>query len=432
MNILKKALYHTLKPWVKAGFRTYFKKVIIVNPERRNATGPMIANCNHPATLMDPLCSALSIKRYFHFLANIGLFRTKIGAWFLDQLWCIPIERHIDMKGQPLNNTANFESAMQLMERGGCLHIAPEGFSEVERRLRKIRTGTARISLYAEARNDFKLGIHLQPVGITYSDQLSFRSDCMIILGEPIRVADFEEEYKKDDREAVRALTDTIRQRLTDITIVTEDDEENNLLLAIEDIQQSEKHLEMEAHLWRTKRLQSRLAEWKSKELNAFNQFADNARSYAQSLKALKSTTTALLNQQSEMNAIQLVLGFPFFLFGYVNHFICCWLPKLFNDKFNDTESFIPTYKLVAGLFTFPIFYVLQTWFIYKISGDLWLAIGYAITLIPSGLIAEWWLNKWKFFKEQRNIIKVNPAIKEQLLSIRKAVLENLYVRTAE
>ncbi|TAK41557.1 MAG: hypothetical protein EPO28_08435, partial [Saprospiraceae bacterium] len=80
MNLLKKLIYSSLRPIVVAGFRVYFKKIVIVNPGRRHIKGPFIANCNHPATLLDPISSAFTFPRYFHFLANVGLFRKKIWA----------------------------------------------------------------------------------------------------------------------------------------------------------------------------------------------------------------------------------------------------------------------------------------------------------------------------------------------------------------
>jgi 1-acyl-sn-glycerol-3-phosphate acyltransferase len=425
MNIFSKLLYNTLKPLVLTAFHVYFKKVTVVNPERGKITGPVIANCNHPATLIDPLCSAGTIKRYFHFLANIGLYKSKLAEWFLEQLWCIPIERHIDMKGKPLNNEANFEAAMKLMERGGCLHIAPEGLSEVERRLRKIRTGTSRIALGAESRNDFKLGVLLQPVGITYSNQLQFRSDCMIILGEPIRVADFAEAYRKDDREAVKALTDTIRQRLTDITLVTENDEEDTLLLGIESIQQSENPLDMEKHLWRTKNLQVALRQWREVDEAGIINFRNQVIDFGSKLIKLQTSNRALINPGILVDAASLILTFPAFLLGYISHFLCCWFPKKMNDRFNDSVPFIPTYKFVTGLVTFPLFYALQIYLVKQLTTSSIWTLAYALSLIPSGYLADWWLRKWSFLLEKVNLTRAGDGTINALLNERRLILEN-------
>jgi hypothetical protein len=332
------------------------------------------------------------------------------------------------MKGEPLKNDANFEAAMKLMERGGCLHISPEGLSEVERRLRKIRTGTARIALGAESRNDFKLGIRIQPVGITYTDQLHFRNDCMIIMGEPIKVADFKDEWLKDDREAVRLLTGTIRQRLTDITLVTQDDEEDQLLLAIEDIQRSAHPLDLENHLWRTKKLQSSLRTWKVNDSHAYDEFRKGVAEHAGYLKQIKTSNRALIYPSYTKSLLRLLVTFPFFLLGYINHFLCCWLAKKSNDWFNDVEAYIPTFKYVTGLVTFPLFYVLQTWLVFKITGSTEWTWAYVLSIIPSGFVSDWWLREWKSFIEKWNLSRAGKDVQNKLIAGRQWILDNKIV----
>jgi glycerol-3-phosphate O-acyltransferase / dihydroxyacetone phosphate acyltransferase len=401
MNLVKKIIYHSLKSLVVIGFRVYFKKIVIINPERKNIKGPFIANCNHPATVLDPFSSAFTIPRYFHFLANIGLFRKKIWAGVLHYLFCIPIERHLDMKGKPLHNEDNFEAAIQLLSSGGCLHITPEGFSIVERRMRKIRTGTARIALQTEARNDFKLGLIIQPAGLNYSDPIHFRTEHLIILGEPIRIASFKDDYQKDPRQAVRTLTDTLRQRLTDISIVTGDDDEDQLLLCLEDIQRTENPLGMEAHFYRTKELQAGLRKWKEDAPKEFAAFEGMVRDYATKLRSLRTSDAALKNPAIASDLLPLVPALPFFVLGYASHFLCCWLAQKSSDWFNDTYAFIPTYKFVTGLITFPLFYALQIWLVHWLTcSEAW-TVAYALSIVPTGLVADWFLNRWQLFVQK-------------------------------
>ncbi len=427
MNLLKKIIYKSLKSLVGIGFKVYFKKVVIVNPERRHIKGPFIANVNHPATLLDPFSSAITIPRYFHFLANVGLFRKKIWAWFLNYLYCIPIERHLDMKGKPLHNEANFEAAIQLLSSGGCLHIAPEGLSVVERRMRKIRTGTARIALQTEARNNFKLGLQLQPVGLNYSDPIHFRTEHLIIFGEPILISDFKERYEKDSRQTVRDVTDLLRQRLTAISIVTEDDGEDQLLLCLEAIQRTENPPGMEAHFYRTKKLQAGLGNWRENAPQEFETFADMVRDYSAKLRSLGTSDAALKNPSIRPDAIKLVLAFPVFLLGYASHFLCCWFAKKSSDWFNDTYAFIPTYKFVTGLITFPLFYALQIWLVHVLTGSAAWTLAYALSIVPTGLAADWFMRKWKLFVEKWRagaFAKNDPQAHANLLHLREKILE--------
>ena len=73
---------------------------------------------------------------------------------------------------------------------GGCIYIAPEGTSVVERRVRTIKTGTARIALSAENKSDFNLGTTIIPVGLSYTAPLNFQNEVLLNVGQsPIEVS---------------------------------------------------------------------------------------------------------------------------------------------------------------------------------------------------------------------------------------------------
>ena len=92
--------------------------------------------------------------------------------------------------------------------------IFPEGTSISERRLRPLKTGAARIALGAEARHGFKLGLQVVPVAINYFDPSRFRSDVLLNVAPPIRVATYAAAYARDPDEAADQLTEAIRVAL--------------------------------------------------------------------------------------------------------------------------------------------------------------------------------------------------------------------------
>ena len=106
-------------------------------------------------------------NRQVAFLANASLFASSFANWFLSQ-YCVPIQRKTDVANKNVDNDKSFERCDAFLSNGGCLYIAPEGTSDMERRLRPIKTGTARIALSAEAKNAFQLGLKIIPVGLTY------------------------------------------------------------------------------------------------------------------------------------------------------------------------------------------------------------------------------------------------------------------------
>ncbi|MBI5915776.1 MAG: 1-acyl-sn-glycerol-3-phosphate acyltransferase [Bacteroidetes bacterium] len=230
MNPVLLVIYHLLKYVVKAALRVYYSKITATGRPRTRFGTPCIVVSNHPSTLLDPLNAVVEVKSEVFFLANAGLFRNPVAAWLLRKLYCIPIERVQDTGGKPLDNAASFEQSSRHLARGGCLYVAPEGSSFVERRLRKFKTGTARIAFDAESRRHFQLGLTILPVGLNYSDPTQFRSELLKVYGEPIRVANFQKNWEEDQIEAVRTLTEQIEEQLSALIIDTENDAEDQLL----------------------------------------------------------------------------------------------------------------------------------------------------------------------------------------------------------
>ena len=112
------------------------------------------------------------------------------------------------------SNEASFGTCYDYLERGGTVMIFPEGSSVSERRLRPLKTGAARIALGTEARHNFGLGLQVVCVGTNYFDPTRFRSDVLLNVAPPIRVADYAARYHQDPEAAADELTAEITRRL--------------------------------------------------------------------------------------------------------------------------------------------------------------------------------------------------------------------------
>ena len=114
---------------------------------------------------------------------------------------------------------------------GGCLYIAPEGTSVMEYHLRPLKTGTARIALRAEAKNNFQLGLTILPIGLTYSAPTDFRSEVVVNVGKLIHVGDYQALFEEDSFKAARKITKDLQQKLADLVYNTENDDEEEFSL---------------------------------------------------------------------------------------------------------------------------------------------------------------------------------------------------------
>ena len=106
-----------------------------------------------------------------------------------------------------------------------------------------LRTGAARIALMAEERAGWRLGLRVQPVGLTYVRKHLFRGRALAAYGKPIAVGRFREEYERAPRDAVRRLTEAIGDTLVQLTVNYEHAEDRDLVDVAERLYAREKGL---------------------------------------------------------------------------------------------------------------------------------------------------------------------------------------------
>ena len=119
-------------------------------------------------------------------------------------------------------NDDSFARCRAELAAGGALALFPEGVSHSDPQLRPLKTGAARIALSAEAEHDGKLGVTIVPVGLYYERKTMFRSSVLLAVGEPLAVAPLLADYRRDERAAVTALTETIDARLDEVVLQAE------------------------------------------------------------------------------------------------------------------------------------------------------------------------------------------------------------------
>ena len=220
--------------------RAFFRNRQVKGLENIPAKGPLILVANHPSTFMDPIVVAASIKRKVYFLGKAEIFKSSFAKWLLPKFNIIPVYRAQDDPTLLHKNKDTFSKCFEHLKDGGVILIFPEGVSLTDRKLKKLKTGTARIALGAEAENDFNLGIKIISFGLNYSDQKSFQSDLLINIDEGINVIDYKEKYKQDSFKAAHELTDEIRLRIEKQIVAIENAEVDKLVKNIETIYKSQ------------------------------------------------------------------------------------------------------------------------------------------------------------------------------------------------
>ena len=395
--------YRAAKLLARLVFKIFFSKTTILNKDTLRIDYPSIVVSNHPNTLLDPLNVACRIKgKEAHFLANASLFKSKFGNWFFNTFYCIPIERPKDVKGKRIQNAEAFAKCDDFLGKGGCLYIAPEGTSVIERKLRTVKTGTARIALSAENKNNFQLGLKIIPIGLTYTDPKNFRGEVLLNVGKPIIIADYKNLYQENTVKATKKLTADLQEKMESLLLNPEDSDMDLVVQKLEEIQQNDNPLPPDQHFLRTQKLVQHLRKWKNKQPKTYERWQKKVIHYFYQI--IQNRTADYPIGLAEIMTIgqrwKYLLPAPFLLFaylyGFINNFLANYIPALLTKTLNLDQGYDSNVKTLSGLLTYPIFYGLQIWFVHWLFRNWWVTVIYALSLYPMGMLTLWLEKKAK------------------------------------
>ena len=370
--------------------------------------GPVLVTANHPNALVDPLVIFHTAGRPTRPLAKAPLFEQALVGTVLRGLGGLPVYRHQDEPELLHLNDRTFDGAIEALHAGGAVQIYPEGHSHSEPSLAPLRTGAARIALMAEARRDWKLGLRIQPVGLTYVRKHAFRGRAIAAFGEPFEVASMRADYERDEREAVRRLTTIIQERLERLTLNFEHPEDAELVDVAE----------------RLYARQKRLAGWREREpmverLPRLHRFADGLRwlratdperlaSLSAEVRRYQRLLTLFGAREGDVprryrrgnvlayaarQLFMLVLVLPVALAGMAIWFVPFMFTSYVAPRFRPKLDQVATYKVGAAVLAFPVWLfllALVTWLLAGLRPAL-----VALAILPvAGLAAIAWRDR--------------------------------------
>lgn len=422
-------IYLFLRVLVWLGVNVFYRRRLVLGREHLRFDGPAIVIANHPSTLMDVLNPALEIRQEMFFLANYGLFRHPVMNWLLRRLYCIPVMRKEDVReGEGRNNEEAFEQSFQHLEKNGVLFIAPEGTSWMNRFVRPLKTGTARIALGAGARNDWKLDVKIIPAGLSYSAPHLFRSDVVVHFGAPVYAREWRSKWAQNQPQTIDDLTQYLEDQLKTLSIHTRDEAGEQFITRLEEMLQNEHPLPQKAAFERSQQL--------VKSVLDDAPLRDQTATYFAQLEQPGLTDAGLAEASrpgAESRAMRdgwlLLAGFLPFLAGYLFWFLPCFLPGWLNKKMNIYIGYSATVKILAGLIVFP----LALWGAYRAGvyflPNAWWALAGLGVLIALGYWAERYMDVFQRFRRRQKALglkKQHPAAFESLRQQRAAILAGL------
>lgn len=216
--------YGLINAFLRLVSALFFKRVEVVGREHIPAEGPVIFVGNHPNSLLDPVLLTTTCGRRVQFLAKDTLWKKAFLRPMLAALGAIPVRRRVDHEGAPaLDNNATFDAVFERLRAGDFVGIFPEGISHANSELAPLKTGAARIALGAtRAAQEAGEGtrVRVVPCGLTYHRRTRMRTRVLVQYGPPITIDDvWLTRHASEERETVRALTESIALQLRALTI---------------------------------------------------------------------------------------------------------------------------------------------------------------------------------------------------------------------
>lgn len=402
--------------------------------------GPVLVAANHPNALVDPLVVFRTGGRITRPLAKAPLFDQALVGTVLRGLEGLPVFRREDDPSKMHLNDRTFDAAVEALHRGEGVQIYPEGFSHSGPSLAPLRTGAARIALMAEERRGWSLGLHVQPVGLTYAGKHLFGGGVLATYGEPFPVAPWRDAYERDPRRAARDLTDDIRSRLEQLTLNLDESADRELIEVAERLYSREKRLvrwreraSLSERFPRLKAFARGLRWLKNTDPEEYAALGHAVRRYLR-LRTLLGAEEADVPPRYRPGAVAayvisqslfLVLVLPVGLAG-----VALWaLPYLVTRRavpfFRPKLDQVASYKLSLGILLFPGWLAALTAVAWLLGGPWW-ALGAAATLPVTGLAAAAWRERGdRTLEDARVFLRAvgNPRGRDRLAEARSSLV---------
>jgi 1-acyl-sn-glycerol-3-phosphate acyltransferase len=401
--------------------------------------GPVLVVANHPNVFLDPLVIFHVAGRPTRPLAKAPLFENPIYRPLLQALGGLPVWRRMDDPAQTHRNEETFHAAIEALRAGDAIQIYPEGRSHSEPALAPLRTGAARIALRAEVESGWSLGLRIVPVGLTFTRKTFFRGRAVAFVGEPFGVERWRPAWEADPVAAVHELTDELAGRLEAVTLNLTEAEDFDLIETAERLYAREKGWahwrEREALAERLPRLQAfarGLAWLRAHDPARHRRLALAVRRYRRRAELLgvgegdvppRYRATRILRHVAR-EGTALVVGLPLAAIGIAIWYLPYLAPRLVVRWARPAHEAIATWKLIAALGAFVIWYV--AWIVaLAVLGGRWWGIVGALALPLLGAVALAWTGRWERVREDARLfarVLLRPRHRDRLAEDRAAL----------
>ena len=399
----------------------FFRRIEVRHAEYVPSKGPVLLVANHPNSIMDALVMGTVTNRKVNYIGHAGLFTNRLKSWFLHSTGVIPVYRREDAPERMDGNVYMFQACFAALERGEVIGIFPEGTSDMLRKVKKIKTGAARIALEAERRNGYNLDLAILPVGLYFVSRSRFRSRVLVNIGPAITLERFAKMNEQDNVRAVQSLTEEIQSSLERVTVNIRDDELDQFVRDIEWLYREDLRKEMlgatgkrsatAAQFVLTQKIAECAQYYYEHDASRLLSLRERVNTYKRKLRRLR-LSDAMLRGETRRTFLRgrvaglaaLALGAPLTIYGIVNNVLPYCIAEKIARTFVNERTKILSALMIGGGSVFGLFYLAQSTAVWLIAGNMW-AFAYLVSLPLTGLFA---LSSIKLFHQQRERVSLS------------------------
>ncbi|MES2799083.1 MAG: 1-acyl-sn-glycerol-3-phosphate acyltransferase [Bacteroidota bacterium] len=370
-------LYKIFKFLISNAIRFYYKEIRVENVKQLSHEGPLIIIANHPNTLMDAWLLSVISPNKIYYLTKGTFFSTPLKMWFLRSLGMIPVNRMVDGKTQGVENAHSFEECFKILEQSKTLVVFPEGNSVMERTLRPLKSGTARIALEFLQRNPTVKNLKILPVGLYYSRGNQYTSSVLVKIGEKESIDHYLPDYLENNAGGARKLTNDFRIKLENLLVISQSKDQELLvddLFAILHDNDEELTIEQRASIF--KELHETIHQTQEEnpsKIKEIHQLVSNFQMKFNNLSIRSSLLSKGMGRGKNVRKLILslflfLLSFPVYFFGLVHNFIPFYTTHFLMQKLvKDVEYYAPI-AILLSIVMYPLNYLgiilLFDWFV--------------------------------------------------------------------
>jgi hypothetical protein len=324
---------------------------------------------------MDGILVGSYLPQPINFTMRADMFRKPFARFCLRELNVSPVYRIEEGLENVHKNLESFTGIYEILRKNGNLIMFSEGICVQEKRLQKLRKGTARVAFGAEEK--FGLDVNIVPVGINYTYPSRFRKEVMINFHDPFSIKELKDAYKEQPARALLTFTEKCDESLRKEVIIIEDPENDWLA---EHLFIIERHnMVFPFFQWRfdtdgrrqmEKTLADKINFLSKTSPEKTDSLKEKVKEYTEELAAsrLRDENFARKLDFGFLRYLALIVGLPLFIAGYVSNLIPFIVPKFICDKLIRDRRFYSSLYISSGtvlyLIYFPVLLILAIVFL--------------------------------------------------------------------